>query len=220
MRTRAALLIAAFAILVVAASAVVTSHFGMRDWPTPPLPDTATRLITPTEAAGRAGDRATSDGDGGSDTPTVIVRTTRTAPAGRRARGDRRRSTESRRAATRGSDRGTRRSGGRGSDGDKNSPVAPVPDDATVEGTPEAGIAPAPAAPAPGAPITESGPDGQSQARPNEPVAPLPAVPAVPAVPQPAPGPVTGGESGTGGRNGNGRGSRRGPVRDLLDALL
>ena len=59
MRTLPVILLAALTALVIAVSAVLTaSHFGMRDWPTPPMPDTATRLITPTEAAGRTSDRS------------------------------------------------------------------------------------------------------------------------------------------------------------------
>ena len=64
MRTRLAILLAAVVATTIAASALMTSQLGMRDWPTAPSPDTATRLITPSEAAGRAADATSSDGDG------------------------------------------------------------------------------------------------------------------------------------------------------------
>jgi hypothetical protein len=62
MRTRLAILLALTLALAIGASALLTSQVGMTEWPAAPAPDTATRLITPTEAAGRATDRA-SDGD-------------------------------------------------------------------------------------------------------------------------------------------------------------
>src|SRR3954471_2075448 len=78
MRSYPAILLAALTVVVIAVSVVLTaSHFGMRDWPTPPMPDTATRLITPTEAAAKARERlskgddpaeVTIAGDAGADT--------------------------------------------------------------------------------------------------------------------------------------------------------
>ena len=54
MRTRLALLLIATIALGIGASALMKSQFGMRQWPTAPTPETATRVITPSEAAGRA----------------------------------------------------------------------------------------------------------------------------------------------------------------------
>ena len=54
MRTLPAILLAAFTALVILASAILTTQFGTHDWPTPPTPDTASRLVTPTEGAARA----------------------------------------------------------------------------------------------------------------------------------------------------------------------
>ena len=54
MRTRLAILLIVTIALVIGASVLMTSHFGMRQWPTAPTPETATRVITPSETAGRA----------------------------------------------------------------------------------------------------------------------------------------------------------------------
>src|SRR5215211_316219 len=51
MRSLPAILLALLTAVVIGVSALATmAHFGVRDWPTPPMPDTATRLITRTEA--------------------------------------------------------------------------------------------------------------------------------------------------------------------------
>lgn len=74
MRTRLAILLALTVALAIGASALLTSQVGVMEWPSAPAPDTATRLITPSEAAGRVTERA-SDGD-------------RDEPAQRARRGD------------------------------------------------------------------------------------------------------------------------------------
>jgi hypothetical protein len=167
MRSLPVILLAALTAVVIAVSAFLTaSHFGMRDWPTPPMPDTATRLITPTEAAGRAGDRADGDGPGAEITAdagasTDARRVERSARGGA-SRGSadtrqraRRQGTTSRRS------RGERRSGTRNEQrGDEG---GTTDNEAATE-------APAPqtteAAPVPPAPTGTTG--GESQARPEE----------------------------------------------------
>src|SRR4051812_3405465 len=58
MRTLPAILLVAFVALLILASAALTTQFGVHDWPAPPSPDTATRPVTPTEAAGKATEKA------------------------------------------------------------------------------------------------------------------------------------------------------------------
>lgn len=55
MRVLPVIFIGTVVALGVATAMIVSGHFGTRDWPTPPVPDTASRLVTPTEAAGRLG---------------------------------------------------------------------------------------------------------------------------------------------------------------------
>ena len=63
MRTRLTILLALTVALAIGASALMTSQLGIHEWPTAPAPDTATRLITPSEAVGRVTDRAAGDRD-------------------------------------------------------------------------------------------------------------------------------------------------------------
>src|SRR4051812_2720741 len=129
MRSYPAILLAALTVVVIAVSVVLTaSHFGMRDWPTPPMPDTATRLITPTEAATKARERlskgddpaeVTIAGDAGTDARhserSAAERSTRRAGTGSRRPPSRRGAHSGRRA---GEHRpGEHRSGGRGGNG-------------------------------------------------------------------------------------------------------
>jgi hypothetical protein len=197
----------------------------MRDWPTPPLPDTATRLITPTEAVGRLSDRATGDDDGSAN-QAVGVGTPRTAPVVGANRGAQRRSA----AAVR---HGKARSGGHNGTGGRTPATTPTPAPATGGGN--AGSAPAatapatPAAPSPApiAPVIEAGSAAPTQARPQDgtPQVSVPQVPAspvqVPSVPALSQSPVTGTDDGSSDGNGrrSGHGHRRGPVATLLDAL-
>jgi hypothetical protein len=225
MRTRAALLLAAFAILVLVTSAIVTSHFGMRDWPTPPLPDTATRLISPTEAVGRLSDRATGDDDG-SARPTADAGT---APAGRfehragvpqrRSRATADRGGSSRRGHS-GTRRGTRHGAGGGTPTGGSTP-APGPSSGDAAGTPATTTPaePTTTAPAPTAPLVEAGAGDPTQARPQgpDPQVPVPPVPSVPSVPG---GTGDGSGDGHGGGASSGHGHRHGPIHTLLDALL
>lgn len=214
MRSLPAILLAALTTLVIALSAfVTTSHFGMRDWPTPPMPDTATRLITPTEGAGRAGDDVSDDApivletpvDAGSGEPRRAERPTprgasrepRATPRGSVRRGERsgRRSNARRESGRRDGER--RESPER----DDDSVTAPEPDPSTPE--------PAPAAPA-------SGAGEGAQARPDESASPSTQAPPTlePIVPDLPPAedvqsPVTD----------SGRKRGRGTAGDLLHAL-
>lgn len=186
MRVRAALLVTAFAILVVVASVTVTSHLGVRDWPTPPMPDTATRLITPTEVAGRGRDRVADKGDERS------VRTVAAAVAVPAARPERvSREGGSQPAHTRPAVR-TRRTSVRrpaalnnGRRHTSSAPATPQPVSSTDRGS-RTQSTPAPD-PAPAAPVAQAnaGSGDGSQARPQD-VVPQAAAPAVPAVPVPA----------------------------------
>src|SRR3954451_4716529 len=154
MRSFPAILLAALTVVVITVSVVLTaSHFGMRDWPTPPMPDTAKRLITPTEAAAKRerlskGDdpaEVTIAGDAGADSHRV---TRPTAQGSTRRAG-----TRSHRAASRRGDRsGERRSGNRHSGGDQT----------TAQPGDDTAATPAPSQPAtppagPSAPVTEAG---------------------------------------------------------------
>jgi hypothetical protein len=230
MRSLPAILLAALTALVIAASAFLTaSHFGMRDWPTPPMPDTATRLITPTEAIERTRDHLSSSdvelelevaAQAGGDSRRGV------RPARRAA--TRRSANRSRRGSSRRGDRGgrrsgnprsdDRRSGGRRAGGRRGADDADTPaqtDGGT--GTPAtAGPETTPATPAP--PVSSG---EQSQARPDEPVAQPPAAPA----PTPAPAPVipellTGSDDPGAADDSDGApGPRRGPIQNLLDQL-
>jgi hypothetical protein len=213
MRTRAALLLTAFAILVVAASVIVSSHFGTRDWPTPPLPDTATRLITPTEAAGRISDRSAGD-DHGSARRIAAAGTPRAGRAERSSRGaQRRKAPDTRRGTARTGDRGGRR-------GSAHAPAVVTTPPASTEGpddsqTPAVPTAPA-TTPAPAAPVVEAGSGDSTQARPQDPASSLPAVPAVPVAPDPTPVPAP---APSGHGDGGGHGHGRGPLHALLEVL-
>lgn len=184
MRSRAALLLAVLAVMVIGASVVVTSHFGMQDWPTPPLPDTATRLISPTEAVGRISDLRPGRDDS-SGRRIVDARTGQTGPPERRGRaGQSRRGEHLRQRASRRGDGRARRSGGRPQgrtqdSGDSSPALQPSP----LTGTPDRDDEPkvdTPAAPgatpvveAPtidlGAVVAPAGSGGQSQARSHGP---------------------------------------------------
>src|SRR5215208_3574633 len=115
MRSLPAILLAALTAVVIAVSALLTvSHFGMRDWPTPPMPDTATRLITPTEAATKARERLSK----GDDAAEVTIAGDAGAEARRSERPaagstSRRAATRSGRSGSRRTARGRRRSGER-----------------------------------------------------------------------------------------------------------
>ena len=213
MRTLPAILLAALVALVILTSALLATQYGTRDWPAPPMPDTATRLITPTEAAGRAGDRIADSGD------AVDVKVTVDAGAGdsRRIRprvrtGVSRRAERTRRDVPRRDQRGGRRSGGRGSHtgGDDPRDPATVSDDAATPVTPE----PSTPAPAESAPVAEARAGDQTQARPADPAPSAPAVPdvVVPELP-------TGGDDAhaDGDRDADGHRRGRGPIRELLD---
>lgn len=201
MRTLPAILLAALTALVILASAVLTTQFGMRDWPTPPLPDTATRLVTPAEAAGRATSKLSEgDASGGAAGPRIAATT---APAAERPRV--RRSVAPGPAparARRGSSPERRPAGPR-------APTAPRPDEGappqTDQGTAPA-PAPAPAAPAPvgdgDAPVIGDGSGDDSQARPHDDAAPDGSAPPVPAEDDDTPG------------------DSRGPVRHVLQDVL
>jgi hypothetical protein len=210
MRSLPAILLAALTVVVIAISAFLTaSHFGMRDWPTPPMPDTATRLITPTEAAERMRERLSKGDD-----PVEVKIAVDAGSDARRTERPQHRGTGSRtghrtrRPATRRGDRSGRRSGHRSSSGPRSganaNPAPPAADDAT--GTP-ADQQPAPQ-PAPAEPSTGE----QAQARPDDSVMPTLATPTGPTLEPVVPQLPAGGE-------GDGSGQRRGPVRDLVSAL-
>jgi len=210
MRTLPALLLAAFVTLVIVASATLATQFGGADWPTPPTPDTATRLITPTEAAGRATDDVTSYERGRKSTGPIADRTTRRES---RSRSERRggRGTAAR---PRGN---VRREGGSAprqrtprEDNRSSSPEADEPTQ-TEESTETAPAPQAPAAPVdPIPPVAGVEPDGNdSQARPQDP-------PAVPSAPAPPAGDEDSGDDGEGDEPSR----HRGPIRHLLDHLL
>jgi hypothetical protein len=186
MRSLHAILLAALTIVVIAVSVILTaSHFGMRNWPTPPMPDTATRLITPTEGAAKVRQRM-SDGrdpvevqvaaDAGADVRrderTARPGTSRRAESGRRSPTRRSTRTGRRSRTSRGDNAGPGSSGGTGTGA--ATPAQP----AAPESTPDT-----PAAPA--APVTEAGSGDQSQARPDQtpPATSTPAPPLVPLVP-------------------------------------
>jgi hypothetical protein len=218
MRSLPAILLAALTALVIAVSAFLTaSHFGMRDWPTPPMPDTATRLITPTEAAGRAGDDVSDDdpivletnaGAGAGEAPRVERRTRRGASRSPQAarRGNVRRGQRSGRRP------GDRRASDRRADDGRQTPEAA--DDSAAASGPE----PATPEPAPAAPATGTG--DQAQARPDDTASPStqppPTLePIVPGVPAAGDGNGQGDSPATDQRPGRGRGA----IRDLLEEL-
>jgi len=217
MRSLPAILLAALTAVAIAVSAVLmASHFGMRDWPTPPMPDTATRLITPTEAVGRASERDADDvvdaevtADTRADTPRRAARRARggaaTRPEGARRRAD---GPENRRSGGRS---GSRRSGGRSNDGRRPAnPAGTETAPATTEPQPSE------AAPAPTAPPTGSG--GQVQARPDQSTLPEtdPPVTLEPIVPVQ---PDSGDAAGDSADDRPGRKRGRAPAGDLLDQL-
>jgi hypothetical protein len=221
MRPLHAILLAVLTAAVIGVSAFLTvSHFGMRDWPNPPMPDTATRLITPTEAAGRMSDRGGDDGD--------VVVTVPDSGDGESDRADRRaqRAQASTRRAPRRSDRrghragsrsGERRSGNRGGDDRRSADEAggAAPDSATPPAQGSTTTAPA------GAAGTSAGED--SQARPDQtpPPAAEPPVTLDPIVPNLPVGGSGDDESAgdEGARPRDGRGPGRGLVGNLLDQL-
>jgi hypothetical protein len=208
MRTRLAILLAAVAGLVFAASTVMTNHLGMRDWPTAPAPDTATRVITPSEAAGRAADPAR-----GGDAPDVAAeRAQRVDADGGMGDDDAARGGT---APVRSNDRTGRRAPRR--DGRSTSRPAPStePADSQTQGPhqlSQPATTPVPAAPAdPPADDQHTREDDLSAPQP----APAPTLES-PEIGAPAPAPDT--DSAT--PDGDGPGDRRsGPLRHLLDAL-
>jgi hypothetical protein len=218
MRTRATLLIAAFTILVVVTSALVTSHFGTHDWPTPPMPDTATRLITPTEAAGRVSDRGASGNDGSVPPSAAAVGSAR---GGRAERGGQSRRTRTDPSTRRGTSRRSGQSGHGGSrrhrGGDRStaggSTTHATPGHRTDDGSSPAHTAPSIPSTAPSSPAIEAGAAGETQARSQDP-APTP--------PDESTGSDAGGSTawGTGSDTGHGRhGGHSGPISTLLDTL-
>jgi hypothetical protein len=226
MRSLPGILLTALTVVAITVSAFLTaSHFGMRDWPTPPMPDTASRLITPTEAGERLsyGEdpiEAKVAGEAGEDARR----------SERRTRGNGARRTDRvRRGSSRHGDRSGRRStdrnsanrnaGSRNSDGRNSEPSAPAEDEASTPATDQ----PTAPQPAPATPVTEASSGEQSQARPGTTVTP-PAVPA-PSLDPVVPDPPTGGDDGASSTDGGqgerpGRGRGRGAVRNLLGALL
>jgi hypothetical protein len=168
MRSLPVIFLAVLTAAVIGVSAFLTaSHFGMRDWPNPPMPDTATRLITPTEAAGRTSDRG---GDDGVDLEVIVDSGAgENRRAGRRTRNAR---TSTRRAARRersrargsGSTSGERRSGNRRDDDRRSTSDA---DDAAAEIT-----APTTGSTTPSPEASTSAPEA-SQARTDEPATPV-----------------------------------------------
>jgi hypothetical protein len=224
MRSFPAILLAALTVVVIGASALLTaSHFGMRDWPTPPMPDTATRLITPTEAATKARERLSK----GDDPAEVTIAGDAGAQARRSERPatgatSRRAATRTRRGARNGRHSGERRSGHHG-DGRHQTPPAQSGDDA---GTAPPST-PAATQPAPAAPVTQAAAGEQTQARPDDTATPPATEPAIPApslppiVPPLPTTPAPSGDDGSGDDSpGRGHGRRRGPIRNLLDHLL
>jgi len=213
MRSLPAILLATLTAVVIAVSAFLTaSHFGMRDWPTPPMPDTATRLITPTEAAERARERLSKGGDPvdvkiAVDAGSDAHRTERPEHrAGTSRRGHRGGRSATRRGERSGRRSGRRSSGGRRSQGNAN-PATPAGDDATAT--------PAEQQPAPHATPAEPSTGEQAQARSDETAAPAPTTPSTPSLDPVVPQLSTGGAHDDEGD----RGRRLGPVRQLLDAL-
>src|SRR5215217_1415904 len=194
MRSLPAILLATLTAVVIAVSAFLTaSHFGMRDWPTPPMPDTATRLITPTEAAERARERLSKGGDPvdvkiAVDAGSDAHRTERPEHRAGTSRGGHRGG----RSATRRGERSGRRSGRRSSGGRRSQgnahPASPAGDDA----------APTPA-----------------EQQPAPQATPAPTTPSTPSLDPVVPQLPTGGADDDEGD----RGRRLGPVRQLLDAL-
>jgi hypothetical protein len=183
MRSLPAILLATLTALVIAVSVVVTvSHFGMRDWPTPPMPDTATRLITPTEAAEHVRQRM-SDADDPVEVKPVGDADSAAPPPERSERLRARTSARSggthvrRGAARRGS-----RSGARRRAGSNPTPPAQTSQDDPTTPAPADGAA-APQAPAP-QPVTQASSGDQAQARQDDSPASSPA-------PSPDPAPVT-----------------------------
>src|SRR5215211_1630770 len=126
MRSLPAILLALLTAVVIGVSALATmAHFGVRDWPTPPMPDTATRLITRTEAT----DHKVKDQPAGGDpidVEVVVDTGAGTSHRGQR-RGHQRRAGKARRTrggASRRSDpgRSEHHSGGRRSDDPASAP--------------------------------------------------------------------------------------------------
>ena len=228
MRTLPGILLSVITAAAIAISAVlVASHFGMRDWPTPPMPDTATRLITPTEAAGKVREQITTSGDDPIDVP---IASDRGSSADRRPAGVANdRAGRARRDASRtGKRRSGRQASGRRSGG-KDRP--PRGGDATGTGTEDtddtqaeddAQATPSPEAPAEALPVTPAGADQQARADDSttaEPVAPaVPDLSVVPAVPAPGEDEDDAGK-GHGHKGDRHEGDRAGRLADdLLDS--
>jgi hypothetical protein len=207
MRTLPAILLAALVALVIIASAVLTTQFGMRDWPTPPMPDTATRLVTPTEAAGRATEKVTRHKQDTDDEtgPTAYSGGGSRAPKVRQ--GDRRPTGERRAGRTR------RSASSAGERPQTPAPSIGTESEQTDEGT-DAAPAPVPAAPAPvtdGPPVVD-GPGQDAQARPqDEPVEPAPVEPIAP---------DAGGDDDADTSGDDEPGQRHGPIRNAVENLL
>jgi hypothetical protein len=226
MRSLPAIFLAVLTAVVTGVSAFLTaSHFGPRDWPNPPMPDTASRLITPTEAAGRTSDR------GGDDGEILDVKVAADSLAGEARKADRRdrgARTSTRRGSRRserrsrrsGNRRGERRAGNRGGDDRRPSndaaPVTTPPANGGSDstGTP-GGVVPSPVE--------------QTQARSPEPVAPVtePPVTAEPIAPNVPSGESADDDDSTDesagdrdDRPGRGRGRDRGRRGGLLGNLL
>lgn len=196
MRTRLAILLALTLALAIGASALLTSQVGVTEWPSAPAPDTATRLITPTEAAGRATERASDDD--------------RDEPAQRAQRDDADRAADDTGTAAPTTPVATerRRAPSRGADEPAEDDAPATPEEPAEEPSePEAPAVPATATPAP---------DDDQHTRLGD------IVPVTPdaAAPQPD---LTGGDPTTGApatspRDDDG-GRRRHRLRDLLDPL-
>ena len=206
MRTRLAILLALVVALAIGASALLTSQIGVTEWPAAPAPDTASRLITPSEAAGRVADSKTDEAD---------------RPAERAERRDADRAANGSDAGQNGTTpvsnerRSTRRSG------DRDSERRNGGNDAVAD-TPASDPADAPAPQQPSTPAAEpittapaNAPEGQ-HSRDDE----VPATPDVvtlpPSLTPPAPTPTVPDDD----ERPNHGGRRRGPLRNLLGALL
>jgi hypothetical protein len=195
MRTRLAILLAAVVAFTLVASALMTSQLGMRDWPTAPTPDTATRLITPSEAAGRTADASSSDS--GDDTAAESAQRVDADRADGRPGAKRRATTP-----VRTHDRERRPATDR-TDTDE----APEAEPAVTE--PDAPSAPA-ATPATGPAVPAPSDDGQHTRDDEQSTAP--GVPSAPTLVPNPPSIQNSDEPPTDDR-------RRGPLRDLLDPL-
>jgi hypothetical protein len=207
-RSLPAIFVAILVAFIASATALMTNHLGVRDWPAAPAPQISTRVVTPAEQV--AVERVTRKRGGEAAAPGENGRQRIDTPGPVRAAAPARRPGAARRAET------------------ARPPQTQLADNAPEPTTQTPPPAPAPAAPQPAPPPA----DPVSQARDDVVVPALPDVapPALTTPPQPEAGDADHGQHGDGydggghghnggGRPGRGHGRGHGLVRNLLGQL-